>query len=89
MSDKRADGLSKALGGAAGFAAGYGSRKLVTFAWKQITGKEPPSDPDDPAVSIGEALVWAIVVGVAMETARVVVVRMAVRQVRRGGSGSQ
>ena len=89
MSDKGGDGVNKAVGAAAGFAAGYGSRKLVTFAWKRVTGKEPPSDPHDPAVSIVEALVWAIVLGVVMETARVVVARVALRNIRRGEDGGR
>ncbi len=89
MSDKRGDGISKALAATAAFAAGYGARKLVTFGWKRITGKEPPSDPHDPQVSIGEALTWAVVLGVTMETARLLAGRAATRNMRRGDSGGQ
>jgi hypothetical protein len=84
MSDKRGNGSGKALGTVAGFAAGYGTRKLITAAWKRATGKEPPSDPNDPQVGIGEALSWAIVLGVAMETARLLAQRAATRRLRRG-----
>jgi hypothetical protein len=87
---KRGDGASKALAAAAAFAAGYGARKLVTFGWKRITGKEPPSDPNDPQVAIGEALIWAIVLGVTMEAARLLAGRAATRNMlRRGDSGGQ
>jgi hypothetical protein len=82
MSDKRADGGTKALGALAAFAAAFAARKLVTFAWTRITGKEPPSDPQDPQVGIGEALGWAVVTGVAIETARLLASRAATR---RGG----
>jgi hypothetical protein len=87
MSDKRGDGLSTALGATAAFAAGYGARKLVTFGWRRITGKEPPSDPHDPQVGIGEALLWALLLGVAMETARLLAGRAAARNMRRGMGG--
>ncbi len=70
MADKRGDGVSRAVGTIAALAAGMGTRKLVTAGWKRVTGKEPPSDPHDPHVGFGEALSWAIVLGVAMETAR-------------------
>jgi hypothetical protein len=89
MADRSGDALSKALGATAAFAAAYGTRKLVTVAWKRITGKEPPSDPHDPQVSIGEALTWALVLGVAMETARLLAGRVATKNIRRSPSGDQ
>jgi len=84
MSDKRGDGVSKAVSSMAALAAGMGTRKLVTAGWKKVTGKEPPSDPHDPHVGIGEALSWAIVLGVTMETARLLAQRAATRRLRRG-----
>jgi hypothetical protein len=89
MADKSGDGLSKALGATAAFAAAYGTRKLVTLAWRRITGKEPPSDPHDPQVSIGEALTWALLLGAAMETARLLAGRAATKNVRRNASGGK
>jgi hypothetical protein len=82
------DGLSKALGATAAFAAAYGTRKLVTLVWKRITGKEPPSDPNDPQVSIGEALTWAVVLGVSMETARLIAGRAATKKMRHSDGGA-
>jgi Protein of unknown function (DUF4235) len=82
------DGLTKAMGATAAFAAGYGARKLVTLVWKRITGKEPPSDPNDPHVSIGEALTWALVLGASMETARLLAGRAATKNMRRSKSGA-
>jgi len=88
MSDKRGDGMSKAVGTFTAFAAGMGTRKLVTAGWKKVTGKEPPSDPRDPHVGIGEALSWAIVLGVTMETARLLAQRAVTRRTRRrAGTG--
>jgi hypothetical protein len=89
MADRSGEGLSKALAATAAFAAAYGTRKLVTLAWKRVTGKEPPSDPHDPQVSIGEALTFALVLGVSMETARLLAARAATKNVRRSASGEQ
>jgi len=86
MADKRGNGVAQAAGVFAGLAAGFATRRLVTAGWKKVTGKEPPSDLQDPRVSIGEALSWAIVLGVAMETARLVAARAATRQLRRNAA---
>ena len=83
MAGKRGDGMSQTIGVMAGLVAGFATRKLVTVGWKQVTGKEPPKDPRDPHVSIGEALSWAIVLGVAMETARLVAIRVTTKQLAR------
>ena len=87
MADKRAEGVSKAVGAFAAFAGAYGARKLVIYGWKRVTGKEPPTDPQDPEVGVGEALTWAVVLGVAMEAARLLAGRAATKNIRRGDSG--
>ena len=89
MSDTRGEGWNRALGATAAFAAGYGARKLLTFGWKKITGKEPPDDPHDPKVRVGEALAWAVALGVSMEVARLLAGRAAVKNMRRIDSGEQ
>lgn len=86
MADKRGDGVSRAIGTFAALAAAMGTRKLVTVGWKKVTGKEPPNDPIDPRVSVGEALSWAILLGVTMETARLLAQRVATRKLRGGGT---
>ena len=83
MAGKRGDGMSQTVGVMAGLVAGFATRKLVTAGWKKLTGKEPPSDPRDLHVSLGEALSWAIVLGVAMETARLVAIRVTTRRLTR------
>jgi Protein of unknown function (DUF4235) len=89
MSQKRGNGGSKVVGTAAAFAAAYGVRRLMTFGWKRVTGKEPPSDPHDPQVSIREALSWAVLLGVGIETARLLAMRAATRRVRRPADASE
>jgi hypothetical protein len=83
MSDKRGDGASKVVGAAAAFAAAFAARKAITFGWKRVTGREPPSDPQDPLVGTGEAVGYAVVMGVVMGAARVLAIRAATSRTRR------
>ncbi len=83
MSHDRGNGRTKALGAVAALAAAFATRKVLTFAWKQITGKEPPSDPHDPQIGIGEAISWAVLLGVGIETARLLAIRAATRKMRQ------
>jgi hypothetical protein len=56
------------------------ARKLVTVAWTRATGKVPPTDPADPAVRLGEAAAWAVVVGITVEMARMFAGRATARR---------
>lgn len=85
MADKQGSGSIKVMGALAAFGASLAARKALTLAWKQVTGKEPPSDPHDPQVGIGEALGWAIVMGVGIEAARLLAARLATRKARLAG----
>jgi Protein of unknown function (DUF4235) len=87
MSDK-GDGASKALATAAAFGAAFAVRKLMNLGWKRVTGKEPPVDPQDPAVGTGEALSWAIALGIVMAAARVLATRAATGRMRRSAAKS-
>lgn len=71
------------LAGAAAFGAGFVARKAITIGWRQVTGKEPPSNPESPEVDITEALGWAVVVGVGMEVARLLATRAAANRWHR------
>ena len=53
-------GLGATLG------ATVAARKALTATWKLSTGKQPPSNPEHPDVSLGEAVTWAVVSGVAV-----------------------
>ena len=63
--------------------AGIAARKAMTTSWKVATGKEPPSNPADPDVSIGEALAWAMLSGVAIGVMRMLASRKAADYYRR------
>lgn len=79
MADKGELGW-RLLAGAAAFGAGFVARKAITIGWKQVTGKEPPSNPESPDVAISEAIGWAVVTGVGMEVARLLATRAAARR---------
>ena len=80
MSGKRGDLVSRAVSAAAGAAAGFVARKVISLAWKKITGKEPPEHPEDPQVALGEAMAWALLVGAAGGTARLLATRATSRR---------
>ncbi|HET7533068.1 MAG TPA: DUF4235 domain-containing protein [Nocardioidaceae bacterium] len=68
---------------AATVVAGIAARKALTTSWKVATGKEPPQNPADPDVSIGEAVAWATVSGIAVGVARMLASRKAANYYRK------
>ncbi len=83
MADKgRGGGSGKTLEILADLGAVYGVRWLLAFCWKRVTGREPPTNPEDLHSGIGESLAWAVIIGVATEIARVLAIRAATRQVK-------
>jgi Protein of unknown function (DUF4235) len=82
MADKRGDFTSRAVGGIAGGVAGIVTRKVMSAAWKKVTGKEPPTHPEDPEVALAEAVGWAAVMAVAMSTARLLATRVATKRLQ-------
>ena len=85
MAGKRSDSSGRAINAVVGMAAAVAARKLVIVAWKKITGKEPPQHFEDPQVALGEAIVFGIVVGAGMHTARLLAIRAASRRLHGGG----
>jgi Protein of unknown function (DUF4235) len=81
MADKRGSGGNKLISGAVGFVAAFGARKILIFAWKKVTGKEPPEHPEDPQVALGEALSWGILLGVGVQVARMLALRATAKRV--------
>lgn len=80
MAGKKADVGSRAVNAVAGMAAAFVARKLLTFAWTKITGKEPPDSPEDPQVALGEALAWGVLMGAGVATARLLASRAVVHR---------
>ena len=71
------------LGLAATVAATIAARKAMTATWKLSTGKQPPSNPEHPDVSMGEAVAWAAASWVAVGLARMLASRKAADYYRR------
>lgn len=88
MSDKRGDGGTKALGTAVALGAAFVARKVITAGWTKATGKEPPTDPQDPAVGTIEAIGWAIVMGAVIGAVRVLAIRAATARTRHSNAES-
>ncbi|REF38159.1 DUF4235 domain-containing protein [Thermasporomyces composti] len=65
------------------FAAVALTKKVVDTGWRVVTGKEPPSDPDDPDLTWKEALSWALASGVGIAVARLLATRQAARMWRK------
>jgi Protein of unknown function (DUF4235) len=80
MAGGSSDGrVNQALKHAAGMAAAAVAFKGLQVAWKQVTGKEPPLGPDDQQAPLGRAVAWALVMGAAVTTARMIVMRFTAR----------
>jgi hypothetical protein len=82
MAAKGAGGTSRVVGMVSSLVAGSIARRVLTFGWKRVAGKAPPTDPHDPDVALKEALAWSIVVGVGMEAARLLVTRAVASRMR-------
>lgn len=68
---------------AATMGAAMATRKGLNATWKLATGKKPPSNPEHPDTSIGEALLWAAFSGFAVGAAKIVASRKAADYYRR------
>jgi predicted amidohydrolase YtcJ len=73
-----------AVSAVAAAAAAYGARKLLAAGWRQVTGNDPPDHPEDPQVALTEALIWGAMVGVVVQTARMLAVRATSRRKKSG-----
>ncbi len=72
-----------ASGLAATVLATVAARKAMNTTWRLTTGKRPPQNPAHPDVSMGEAVAWAALSGVAVGLARMMASRKAADYYRR------
>jgi len=71
--DKKSGGAGyKVLALVASVIGAMVARKSLTFAWRAVTGNEPPANPEHPEVTWGEAASWAILSGAVVGLARLV-----------------
>jgi hypothetical protein len=76
--DKPSTG-SKLVTAVVGAIAAFVAKKVLFIAWKQVTGKEPPEHPEDPQVALREALIWGILLGAGVHTAKMLATRATTR----------
>lgn len=79
MADKteKQDMAWRAIGGLLGLATAWSAKKIIRFAWEKGTGRKPPADSESLDISLGEAIGYAVVMGVGMQVAQIVVTRTA------------
>ena len=84
MADRKVEIGTRVLSAVTTMAAGFVARKVITFAWTKATGKEPPTNPEDPRVALIEALSWSVLTGVSVAAARLLATRAAARRTLSG-----
>jgi hypothetical protein len=80
MSKKKDDSSGNMMLTLAITAVPFVLRKVLATAWTKVVGKEPPTDLTDPKVTFPEAIGWAIVLAIIVETARFGIARPARRR---------
>jgi hypothetical protein len=81
MADKEKDDVStKVYKMMTTMAAAFVARKILTFGWTKVTGKEPPTNPEDPRVALTEALTWSLLTGVVIAAVRLIATRAVARR---------
>jgi hypothetical protein len=76
----KSGGGSRLVSALVGAGAAFLARKILSFGWTKITGKEPPEHPENPEVALREALIWGIVLGAGVHTARMLATRATTRR---------
>ena len=83
MAGEGSDGrVGQTLKHAVGMAAAAGAYKGLQVTWRRVTGKEPPLGPDDQQAPLGHAIVWSLVVGAAITSARMIAIRYTAKLLR-------
>ena len=79
-SKKKEDVGTKVFNAMTMMAASFVARKAITLVWTKVTGKEPPTNPEDPGVAFVEALTWSVLTGVTVATLRLLATRAVARR---------
>jgi len=77
---KKEDFSTRAFNTLTLLAAPFIARKAITLVWTKVTGKEPPTNPEDPGVAFVEALTWSVLTGVTVATLRLLATRAVARR---------
>ncbi len=82
------DRVNQMLKHASGMAAAAGAYRAVQVLWTRLSGAEPPPGPDDPDVALGRAIVWTLVMGAVITTARMIAIRYTAKLLPSGWKGA-
>ncbi|WP_326824190.1 DUF4235 domain-containing protein [Streptosporangium sp. NBC_01639] len=67
----------RAIGGLVGLVTAWTAKKIIGFAWEKSTGRKPPVDSESLDIGLGEAIGYAVVMGVGMQVAQILAARTA------------
>jgi len=73
----------KVLGTGAAIGTGVLAKNVLAKVWERGTGKTPPSNPESPTTTWGEAAVWAVVSVAVIGLGRMAATRQAARFYKR------
>ena len=72
---KKEDFSTRAINAMTMMAVSFVARKAITVVWTRVTGRKPPTNPEDPGVAFVEALTWSVLTGVTVATLRLLATR--------------
>ena len=81
---KKEDFSTRAFNTLTMMAATFVARKALTIVWTKVTGKKPPTNPEDPGVALVEALSWSVLAGVTVAAFRLLAIRAVARRALSG-----
>ncbi|MFI6595219.1 DUF4235 domain-containing protein [Nonomuraea sp. NPDC050536] len=73
MAEDKPDLAWRVIGGLLGLVTAWVARKILGYAWVKATGKEAPLDAESDEVGMAEAIGYAVLMGVGMSVAQIVV----------------
>ena len=77
---KKEDFSTRAFNTVTMMAATFVARKAITVIWTKVTGKKPPTNPEDPGVAFVEALSWSLLTGITVAAFRLLAIRAVARR---------
>jgi hypothetical protein len=77
---KKEDFGTRAFNTMTTMAASFVARKAITVVWTKVTGKKPPTNPEDPGVAFVEALSWSVLTGITVAAFRLLAIRAVARR---------
>ena len=81
---KKEDFGTRAFNAMTMMAASFVARKAITVVWTKVTGKKPPTNPEDPGVAFVEALSWSVLTGITVAAFRLLAIRAVARKALSG-----